>query len=385
MGGCRKLTWPCAPLAAACRLAGYAWHTFSLRGAPRSLNGGQTAWTRPARPAPLVRVCSAGRPGTAGAQLQQVSRRRCRALEAPPVPARRAAPWAAPCWSPSSARCSLLCSSGRAPSLVGAATPQNRAAPAQPRAVAAGHDAFDWRAYLHHYPDLLRPPTSLAFTQKAAWQHYDSVGRAEGRVASPLRLRLRYTTAGGLTNQLLAHLPTFVIARELGAEVVVPPAVSRPGFFRGNKEWRWESAETLLDLDKMKVGAGRRGAACPGVRCPTPPCALLPAFGDACSTGIPRILKVQCLSVPPPKPPIHLAGVLGSARLGRSQGPRGGQECVGGRGPSQRPHAAVAGCWPPAAARWHHTPTAPLPCVTPQARLPLPPPCADPRAHGGAE
>ncbi|PSC70520.1 axi 1 [Micractinium conductrix] len=92
-----------------------------------------------------------------------------------------------------------------------------------------------------------------------AWQHYDSVGRAEGRVASPLRLRLRYTTAGGLTNQLLAHLPTFVIARELGAEVVVPPAVSRPGFFRGNKEWRWESAETLLDLDKMKAYWAPRG------------------------------------------------------------------------------------------------------------------------------
>ena len=146
--------------------------------------------------------------------------------------------------------------------------------PTPPQRAAADGGAFDWRAYLHHYPDLLRPPTSLAFTQEAAWQHYDSVGRAEGRVASPLRLRLRYLAAGGLTNQLLGHVPAFMIARELGAEVVVPPVVSRPGFIRHNKEWRWESAETLLDLDKMKVGA------C----CPAQSCALLPA-NAASTTG----------------------------------------------------------------------------------------------------
>lgn len=112
---------------------------------------------------------------------------------------------------------------------------------------------FNWRAYLRNYADLLQPPDSLDYSEQAARQHYETVGRAERRVATPLRLLLRFTAAGGLTNQLLAHLPAFMIAQELGAEVVVPAAVSRAGFQRGIKEWRFERVETLLNLDKMQV------------------------------------------------------------------------------------------------------------------------------------
>jgi hypothetical protein len=130
---------------------------------------------------------------------------------------------------------------------------QQHLAPSTLSSSRADGTSFNWRAYLHNYPELLLSPTSLSFTEDDARRHWYTTGRAQGRVATWLTLRLRYTTAGGLTNQLLAHLPAFMIAREVGADVVVAPVVSRSGFTRGNKEWRMESAETLFDLDKMQA------------------------------------------------------------------------------------------------------------------------------------
>jgi len=110
---------------------------------------------------------------------------------------------------------------------------------------------FDWVAYLANYPELLHPPTSLNYSKQDAWHHYESAGRAQGRVAAQLTLRLRYTTYGGLTNQLYGHLPAFMIARAMGAEVVVSPAVSKNSFNMQEQVWQWQSTDTLLDVDKM--------------------------------------------------------------------------------------------------------------------------------------
>ena len=144
---------------------------------------------------------------------------------------------------------------------------QLRQWPASGEPVAVG---FDWKAYLQHYPELLQPPHTLEYCEEAAWWHYRTVGRAQGRVASPLRLRLRYTGANaspGLTNQLLAHLSAFMIAYEAGAEVVVPPFISRSGFVQG-PSWQWQPAESVLDINRMAEYWRPRGLTIVPVSCP---------------------------------------------------------------------------------------------------------------------
>lgn len=120
-----------------------------------------------------------------------------------------------------------------------------------------GIDAdFDHVAYLDNYPQLLQHPTSLKFSREAAWHHYRSVGKAEGRVARRIPLRLRYHTGGqnkpgGLNNQLLCHLTAMMLALEMGAEVVLAPALKRTAFAAEGNAWIWEDTATLLDVDQM--------------------------------------------------------------------------------------------------------------------------------------
>jgi hypothetical protein len=113
--------------------------------------------------------------------------------------------------------------------------------------------SFDWHAYLDNYPELLQPPASLEYSEQAAWRHYNTTGRAQGWVATRLTLRLRYTGANaspGLTNQLLAHMAAFMIARATNAKIVVAPFVSRRAFVEP-AEWMWQSAESVFDIGRM--------------------------------------------------------------------------------------------------------------------------------------
>ena len=152
--------------------------------------------------------------------------------------------------------------------------------------------SFHWRSYFENYPELLQPPEALEYNEQAAWQHYNHTGRAQHRVASPLRLRFRYTGANaspGLTNQLLAHLSAFMIAQAAGAEVVVAPFVSRRAFTEP-AEWLWQPAESVLDINSMAEYWRPRGLVIHRVRCPgcaacyAPPWlrALLPACLSLC-------------------------------------------------------------------------------------------------------
>lgn len=119
-------------------------------------------------------------------------------------------------------------------------------------------DGFDWRAYLANYPDLVFQPGGLPFTAEAAAAHYEGAGRAAGRVAQPLDLRLRYMTAYGLANQLLAILTGLMIAQEVGAGVVLHPAWARSAF-DGNASWELAPIESLLDVEAMAAWWSPRG------------------------------------------------------------------------------------------------------------------------------
>jgi len=142
-------------------------------------------------------------------------------------------------------RCPVQPLSGSAPTLPLALKP-----PDSPLSPPDAPD-FDWVAYLANYPELLHPPISLNYGKQDAWHHYESAGRAQGRVAARLTLRLRYTTHQGLTNQLLGHLAAFMIAQEMGAEVVMSPAVSKNSFNMQEQVWQWQSTESVFDLGKM--------------------------------------------------------------------------------------------------------------------------------------
>lgn len=140
---------------------------------------------------------------------------------------------------------------------------------------------FDWVAYFHNYPELLRHPISLDFTKEAAWEHYRTIGKAEGMIARRLTLRLRYHTGGqnkpgGLNNQLLCHLTAFMMAQEIGSEVVLAPALKRTAFAAEGNSWIWEDTDTLLDVDKMVAYWATRGLVVHKVgRARRPPAPLL--------------------------------------------------------------------------------------------------------------
>ena len=125
---------------------------------------------------------------------------------------------------------------------------------AQPPAVLALPDTFDWQTYLMYYPDLrLENITSEASAQ----EHYLRYGRAEHRVYRRVRVLLRYTACTGLMNQHYSHIAAFTLAAVVNAELVLPPAVQRDSFahyFSQQKEqnevqWTPAPLEWLLDVD----------------------------------------------------------------------------------------------------------------------------------------
>lgn len=111
---------------------------------------------------------------------------------------------------------------------------------------------FQWMAYLNNYQHLLQPPTNLNYSESAARQHYDAVGRQGGWVAREIDVRLRYVATGGLTNQLFSHLSAFLLAQELGAQLVLAPALSRTRFgSKKNVMWPVRGIDTIFDVAKM--------------------------------------------------------------------------------------------------------------------------------------
>ncbi len=145
---------------------------------------------------------------------------------------------------------------------------------------------FDWVAYFHNYPELLRHPISLDFTKEAAWEHYRTIGKADGKIARRLTMRLRYHTGGqnkpgGLNNQLLCHLTAFMMALEIGSEVVLAPALKRTAFAAEGNSWIWEDTDTLLDVDKMVAYWATRGL-------------VVHKVGGAASISSPPICAAAC-------------------------------------------------------------------------------------------
>eukprot|EP00887_Chlorella_sp_A99_P003011 scaffold9.g3011.t1 len=118
---------------------------------------------------------------------------------------------------------------------------------------------FDWQAYLSNYPELLRPPHSLPYDEHAAWEHYASVGKAQGHVAARLNVRLRYGVGSGLCNQLYGHLAALILAQELGTEVVLPAAMARAKFAMANVTWSAQPVGSLFDTRHMHSFWASRG------------------------------------------------------------------------------------------------------------------------------
>ncbi|KAI8462191.1 MAG: hypothetical protein J3K34DRAFT_450573 [Monoraphidium minutum] len=75
----------------------------------------------------------------------------------------------------------------------------------------------------------------------------------EGRLYRRIPVYLQYTSAGGLCNQLYAHLSVFTVATALNATVMVPPSFARTTFSHQplDKQWYTTTPDTILDTRTM--------------------------------------------------------------------------------------------------------------------------------------
>lgn len=135
---------------------------------------------------------------------------------------------------------------------------------------------FDYKFYTTFYEDI----GARRWSYRQALAHYKHIGRFEGRLAAPVVVRLKYIACGGLCNQLYSHIHAFIIARALGADVVVPPALRRSSFgdivsSRTNltKEerkmqasWLFEPVDSILDVERMAQYWAARGVTVRRVR-----------------------------------------------------------------------------------------------------------------------
>lgn len=113
---------------------------------------------------------------------------------------------------------------------------------------------FNWKVYLLYHPDLAARGIN---NQAKAVEHWLQYGQYEGRVYQRLSVLMRYTACGGLTNQLYSHISALTLAATLGAEVVLPPALTRSSFghyfsmFKELNQVTWSAVplDSLIDVD----------------------------------------------------------------------------------------------------------------------------------------
>ena len=85
--------------------------------------------------------------------------------------------------------------------------------------------------------------------------------------------RVTLPAGSGLTNQIYSHLNALMMAREMGAELVLAPALYRGSFASrmGNVSWAVADIDTIFDLEQMVPYWKNRGVILHQVR--TPGCA----------------------------------------------------------------------------------------------------------------
>ncbi|GAB4821695.1 hypothetical protein N2152v2_008741 [Parachlorella kessleri] len=112
--------------------------------------------------------------------------------------------------------------------------------------------SFDPQAYLLFNPDLGQ------LSGEAARGHYLRFGFHEGRIFRRMPMLLSYRVGSGLCNQLYIHLTALAVARQLGADLLVPPALCRKTF-AVSKGFLNAPAESLLDTKAMAEQWAQRG------------------------------------------------------------------------------------------------------------------------------
>ena len=89
-------------------------------------------------------------------------------------------------------------------------------------------------------------------TRDGAIQHYKSVGKKQYRHCTRRPVLLRYSVCQELFNQMYAHMSALILADVLGADIVLPPSVSRKSFEDyGTSTWtrrriRWSGPPPAL-------------------------------------------------------------------------------------------------------------------------------------------
>lgn len=76
-------------------------------------------------------------------------------------------------------------------------------------------------------------------------------------------------TVQGLVNQWYVHLAALMLAKALGSELVLPPAMHRGGF-AGKTKWFMDPTEALLDVEAIAQYWGGQGVHIHAVSVPLP-------------------------------------------------------------------------------------------------------------------
>lgn len=87
-----------------------------------------------------------------------------------------------------------------------------------------------------------------------------SHGYAENRVYTRIPLLLRYTACGGLMNQHYSHIAAITLAAALGADIMIPQALTRDSFAssfhmdpsRNKMQWTTAPFESMWDIDYIR-------------------------------------------------------------------------------------------------------------------------------------
>ncbi len=81
-----------------------------------------------------------------------------------------------------------------------------------------------------------------------AQEHYLQAGHKESRVYKRLQVLLRYTTCGNVMQQHYSHMAGLTLAVELGADVMLPPAIVKGANMQHGYRIRRTHAEPFSSL-----------------------------------------------------------------------------------------------------------------------------------------
>eukprot|EP01026_Neomeris_dumetosa_P053225 TRINITY_DN4750_c0_g1_i4.p1 TRINITY_DN4750_c0_g1~~TRINITY_DN4750_c0_g1_i4.p1 ORF type:complete len:572 (-),score=35.73 TRINITY_DN4750_c0_g1_i4:258-1760(-) len=107
-------------------------------------------------------------------------------------------------------------------------------------------NGWDWRVYMRYYPETIQWSKGH-INENVALQHFNEVGRYEGRIPRKMNMIVRYTTCGNIVEQQYSHMSAIALSTLLGAKLIMPP------LFKKDSKQNWKQFSQNLVLNTSEI------------------------------------------------------------------------------------------------------------------------------------